>query len=357
MGGEVLIMIKIKHACLLPIVALAIAFTAIDACLAANPPKFHVLSPSNISPSTPGDDTPAKNARNKENSDALISPLLGNQDEITKLRLDLDEFKRVYALDIKKGQGDSGFLQFPRTISDTIGFGALPIGIFAIMYAWRQARVNAKITRQLRQELLHKLQNVQGDQLSIKQDLVAQSNAISNLRTQLAKQLQLSQSPQVLQTPLASDATLSSLAPFSLIYDDSLVAQIETSIPVLPRTITSVLDAINAGDKELIRRLLPEQLNITKASEDAIQMGRNMPTILEKVAGGGSYLLFKLSDGCWLLPTERTLTGFRSFQPAKGIFDYESLSFGEPRVLKATRVEHQGDQWVVAERGVIQHPA
>jgi hypothetical protein len=120
--------------------------------------------------------------------------------------------------------------------------------------------------------------------------------------------------------------------------------------------IDSLIAAINRGDKTAIRETNPAELNITRTSEDAIQMGRSLPTVLEVVSGGGSYLHVHLAGVDWLVPTERTLEGFRTHQPAKGLFLFQPGAGAAARVVQAARLEADGEQWRVADLGEIHYP-
>jgi hypothetical protein len=120
--------------------------------------------------------------------------------------------------------------------------------------------------------------------------------------------------------------------------------------------IDTLITAINRGDKTAIREASPAELNVTRSSEDAIQMGRSLPTILEVVSGGGSYLHVHLAGVDWLVPTERTLEGFRTHQPAKGLFLFQPGAVASARVVQAARLEAEGEHWRVVDLGEIHYP-
>jgi hypothetical protein len=85
-------------------------------------------------------------------------------------------------------------------------------------------------------------------------------------------------------------------------------------------------------------------------------MGRSLPTALGEVSGGGSYLHVHLAGVDWLLPTERTMEGFRSHQPAKGLFRFLPGAVASARVVQAARLEADGEHWRVADLGEINYP-
>lgn len=121
-------------------------------------------------------------------------------------------------------------------------------------------------------------------------------------------------------------------------------------------SLHDLIAALNAGEKAVLRELACRQLDITKSSEDAIQMGRTGETRLEEVSGGGSYLGFDLVGEHWLLPTERTLEGYTTQQPLKGIFRFQSGPGSRARLLQAARLNPEGEQWSVAAPGEIEVP-
>lgn len=126
--------------------------------------------------------------------------------------------------------------------------------------------------------------------------------------------------------------------------------------PPASLSIESLIERINRGDRSTLRDAEHAQLNITKASEDAIQMGRIDATRLEVVSGGGSYLHFHLKGVDWLLPTERTLEAFRNQQQPKGLFRFHPTPGHQPLVIQAARLQADGDQWKVEEIGEIEFP-
>ncbi|WP_259723293.1 hypothetical protein [Synechococcus sp. CS-603] len=136
----------------------------------------------------------------------------------------------------------------------------------------------------------------------------------------------------------------------------SASTDILTSSKKLGQKIEALIEAINRRDKSMIRDANPTELNITRASEDDIQMGRSQPTSLEVVLGGGSYLHVRLGTNDWLLPTERTLEGFRNHQPPKGIFKFFPRAVASAQVIVAARIMANGDQWLVSESGETAFP-
>jgi hypothetical protein len=118
-------------------------------------------------------------------------------------------------------------------------------------------------------------------------------------------------------------------------------------------TIEVLLERLNQRVSAPFREIQISELNITRESDDEIQKGRTTNTKLEQVTGGGSYLHVHLGEEDWLLPTERTLDGFRTHQIQKGIFEFRSEGIQHPLVDKAARLQAEGDLWVVVERGEI----
>jgi hypothetical protein len=116
-------------------------------------------------------------------------------------------------------------------------------------------------------------------------------------------------------------------------------------------------NAVNNGDRQVIKNETRAQLNITSASDNNIAMGRTTQTHLEEVGAGGSYLLVSISGESWLYPTEQTLKGFAQAQPSKGIFNYTRQPIPTPQVVTPARLEIAGSGWMVSELGTIAVPS
>ncbi|NQW37582.1 MAG: hypothetical protein HQ469_00055 [Cyanobacteria bacterium] len=123
-----------------------------------------------------------------------------------------------------------------------------------------------------------------------------------------------------------------------------------------PVSKASLINTLNAGDRQPLREATTAELNITSESENALAMGRANSTELEEVPGGGSYWLVSLQGQHWLFPTDRTLKGFAAAQPAKGLFDYEQQTIAQPQLVEPALLENSGTRWSVKTIGRIAVP-
>lgn len=116
-------------------------------------------------------------------------------------------------------------------------------------------------------------------------------------------------------------------------------------------------DAIDRGDRHVLRQLQYKELNITSECEDLLLRGSGgQATKLEAVQGGGSYMVVSGEGRYWLFPTAQTLDSFSMNQPQKGIFDYEREILSRPVVKKPAEVTEESGYWVVTAQGVISVP-
>jgi hypothetical protein len=121
-------------------------------------------------------------------------------------------------------------------------------------------------------------------------------------------------------------------------------------------TRTSLINSLNAGDRQQLREVASAELNITSESENALAMGRAIATELEEVPGGGSYWLVSLQGEHLLFPTDRTIKGFAAAQPAKGIFNFEQQTIAHPQLMEPALLENQGTRWCIKTMGRIAVP-
>ncbi|MEB3167742.1 MAG: hypothetical protein VKK97_03325 [Synechococcaceae cyanobacterium] len=116
--------------------------------------------------------------------------------------------------------------------------------------------------------------------------------------------------------------------------------------------------ALDRGERSLPASLFLAELNITDDAEDAIIWSLNVPTQLKTVPGGGSYLLVGGKDHrYWLVPSLRTLFGFKGKRPNTRIFSYEAQAIHSPELRQPAEVKPVGDLWEVVTMGVIAVPA
>ena len=123
-----------------------------------------------------------------------------------------------------------------------------------------------------------------------------------------------------------------------------------------PVSRTSLINSLNAGDRQQLREVASAELNITSESENALAMGRAIATELEEVLGGGSYWLVSLQGEHLLFPTDRTIKGFAAAQPAKGLFHFEQQTIANPQLIEPALLENQGTRWCIKTMGRIAVP-
>ena len=154
-----------------------------------------------------------------------------------------------------------------------------------------------------------------------------------------------------LDQPTSIDAKLNTPNPFPTSISTPAPA------PVTPSTSkTGLVSALNNGDRQQLRDAASAELNITDESENAIATGRSQATQLEEVSGGGSYWLICLNNQYWLFPTQRTLKGYTTAQPAKGIFQFEKKALSQPHLIEPACLERTGITWTVTSLGRIGTP-
>jgi len=203
------------------------------------------------------------------------------------------------------------------------------------------SRIEASSKSELK-ALQNNLENL-GNQLQI-QRILASNTATQSVTSSnfIAKQLL---SPPVPPTPSPAPKPEPTTEP-QVSYADELIA------------IYSA--AVLSNDRSQIRSITIAELNVTQASEDAlIRSTSNIDTKLEKVAGGGSYILISHGNKYWVCPTVQTLTSFTSYKPQKGIFNYEEVSTVSTAELKlAAEVEQISEGvWEVVSKGIVWVPA
>lgn len=260
--------------------------------------------------------------------------------------------RRVDALvESQKVSGESGFLGISWTLilaggSSLLGLIALLMARGASMSKRKQheeiLRLNEGIKR-LKGNNQSLLLRIGGVEAQMEQDKMNWSKAI-------ATSTQKTGSTQA--TPSLS---MSWPAPLPVVDPHPVPAPaIPPGPPAL--SIKSLINSINAGERQQLREVANAELNITSESENALAMGRAIATELEEVPGGGSYLLVTLQGEHLLFPTDRTIKGFALVQPAKGLFHYEQLTIAQPQLIEPARLENRGTRWCIKSMGRIAVP-
>jgi hypothetical protein len=99
------------------------------------------------------------------------------------------------------------------------------------------------------------------------------------------------------------------------------------------------------------------QLNITTDSENSLSKNLGLPTQLEEVKSGGSYLLIQRHERNWLVPQFLVLSGFMTKKPAKGVFTYRPENVSAVVLLRPAEVKQVGRLWEVVRPGIIAVPS
>ena len=142
--------------------------------------------------------------------------------------------------------------------------------------------------------------------------------------------------------------------------------QVEASQPIdkqqtLGDLVASLVEeyqtAFFRGDRSALRNMSSDQLNITQSSEDSLVKTSVLPTLLEVVQNGGSYLLIRRDDRHWLVPEFQILTSFTTTQPAKGIFTYHRENISKADLRWPAEVREVGGLWEVVNMGLIAVPS
>lgn len=114
--------------------------------------------------------------------------------------------------------------------------------------------------------------------------------------------------------------------------------------------------AFHRNDRQALRRLASKQLNITQDSENLLMKSTGLPTRLEVVQNGGSYLLAQTDDSNWLVPEFQILSSFTTNQLAKGIFTYDRENISAAELRRPAEVREVGGYWEVVNTGIIAVP-
>lgn len=154
----------------------------------------------------------------------------------------------------------------------------------------------------------------------------------------------------------ASSVLKSQSLPFQSPPSSSPVVNDVPEIPPPSVTVASLIRAINTGDRQVLREATTSELNITSSSENSIVMGMSEATELEEVSAGGSYLLVSLEGRTLLFPTDRTLRGFSTTQPNKGLYNYEQQSVAKAEIIEPALLEKSGAVWRVIQKGIVAIP-
>ena len=262
---------------------------------------------------------------------------------------------------LKELRQDQNFalLKRPGSLLEILALAGLPLSILALALAMIQAQRSRRQQAALNETVQELRQEIRSRGFGAPVP-TAQIQATPDQRAITSASMPLQETPLTISA--TASARLEKALAESANLDERMVTPFEAPlkpdvplppVPPQPPSINDWIAALNHGQRESLRGHASVQLNITKESEDAIQMGRSDATCLEDVSAGGSYLRVSCGEEHWLLPTERTLASFRTYQPSKGLFTYEPMISGDPKVLRACRLEENGKGWRVVAPGVI----
>jgi len=265
--------------------------------------------------------------------------------------------------------GQSGWMmqQGPWGLSNGLWLNLVALLLGGTGTVW--SALNSEASRTLSNRLSRNLHNHQNVLEAHERRVNKASNSIEDLQGRLTS---LSASYQQLQretTTLATNIELQrkqisaaqvrrSEPGFPLAFPETTYQQQvpKPQVPLPEQQLAELTAAINRGDRQAIRAAMRAQLNITRASENAIVTGRLNETALEEVSAGGSYWLTQIGEGVWLYPTELTLKGFAHEQPSKGIFHFNQQAISSPQVMTPARLITNGSNWQIADLGSIAVP-
>jgi hypothetical protein len=193
--------------------------------------------------------------------------------------------------------------------------------------------------------------------VNLAKGLATHESTISSLRQKLRDQ-----DERLLGLQTSHQAKLETLKQASR----PVFVQVEASQPIdkqqtLKDLVASLVEeyqtAFFRGDRSSLRNMSSDQLNITQSSEDSLVKTSVLPTLLEVVQNGGSYLLISRDDRHWLVPEFQILTSFTTTQPAKGIFAYHRENISTADLRWPAEVREVGGLWEVVNMGLIAVPS
>jgi hypothetical protein len=199
--------------------------------------------------------------------------------------------------------------------------------------------------------------NAKSDASELHDKLTNYGKKISNLNTQLELQEDRFLRFQDVYNTSKHDYLPHSTPDSLFIQKTSLTPEEKPLVDPADSIAVDYQDAFYRGDRSVLRRLMSEELNITQDSEDALMKSSSLPTKLEVVKTGGSYLLIQRDGRHWLVPEFQILTSFTTSQLAKGIFSYAKENISTAELRRPAEVRDVGSLWEVVTMGVIAVPA
>ena len=296
--------------------------------------------PSDLAPQPTEADTPSEG--NQDPTAGSLTKPIPNTTDSERIKEIAEELEW---LKVNKADSDP----FLPVSAGLISFAALLASLLALLSSF----ITYYQHRRSASYLIKKIKELKGDAV-YPQYIEKDSNCISENLDSLSATSQTfnltkTTDAQTPDPPTSLDAKLSTPNPFP--------TSISTPAPVTPSTSkTGLVSALNNGDRQQLRDAASAELNITDESENAIATGRSQATQLEEVSGGGSYWLICLNNQYWLFPTQRTLKGYTTAQPAKGLFQFEKKALSQAQLIEPACLERTGITWTVTSLGRIGTP-
>ena len=199
--------------------------------------------------------------------------------------------------------------------------------------------------------------NAKSDTSELHNKLTSHGKKISNLNTQIELQDNRFLRFQDIYNTSRLDYLPKSRPDAPLNQQKSLTSGEKPLVDPAESIAVDYQDAFYRSDRSVLKRLMSEELNITQDSEDALMKSSSLPTKLEVVKTGGSYLLIQRDGRHWLVPEFQILTSFTTSQLAKGIFSYAKENISTAELRRPAEVRELGSLWEVVTMGVIAVPA
>ena len=270
---------------------------------------------------------------------------LNDTETIERLRNELEDLKE----DLK--QSAQGPALFGINIEILIAAAALLVSVVSILVSWFLfqtldqdiKRIKTSL-RNFDQQIRLKFGGIETEQERLTAQLKADVQSVQKKQDFFEATSSLKSQPSF-QTPAGTSSPFTTQGA-AVVPDNSPPS----------RSIPELIRAVNSGDRQALRDATAAELNITNDSENAIAMGMSQATVLEEVAGGGSYLLVNLQGRNLLFPTDRTLRSFSTTQPNKGLYSYEQRSVAKAEILEPAVLEKNGSSWRVSQIGKVAVP-
>ena len=340
--------ISFKHVVFLALLVMSISL--IPVAIAQTPPPPNLLiqpgqGEASSMDDADGDTTSENPATQGVNPGQTNSDGMDVTETLKSLRHDLDRVSE----ELKQAAQRPSL--FGINLEIIIAAAALLASVVSIVLSWFLFRSLDKDFRRIKASLHHfeqqirlKFGGIETEQERLTAQLKADVQSVQKKQDVFEAASALNNQPSPFQSPPSSSPFPTAIATNAP----------ENRAPSL--TVADLIRAINTGDRQVLREATTVELNITSASENTIAMGMSEATELEEVSAGGSYLLASLEGRTLLFPTDRTLRGFSTTQPSKGLYSYEQQSVAKAEIIEPAVLEKSGAVWRVSQKGRVAIP-